>query len=574
MLASADLLAQLPESSVYVHPLKLVAVVALIAVWAFYAQWADKDAIAVNTYRAIWNMVNVFGGLLALCLLLFVPNFWGALGGYAVVQLAVSLTYVIHRNGLVEPEDKVLTPAHLKKVMTEGLSGKKKTKQVEVKERVKLVGADRKSVRIPEDDEGRERYRLTQDLLFDMLWRRANLAQLAPAGQACQISYSVDGITAEREPIGRAEGDNILLFLKQVAGLNVEERRKPQMGKLQAAVGENKYELTIQSNGSTAGERLSVRVIGREKGFKVADLGFTEKQMEQVRHFMDADKGLVLVTAPKGGGLTTTVYALARSHDAFLLNIQMLEYVRELEVENITQRLFEPAADRTFTGEFQKIVRSDPNVIVLPELRERGSMPVAVKAAVDKQKVYVAMPAADIWDGFKRGLAAIGDSKLAARGLLAVTHQRLVRVLCAACKTPYKPDAATLRKLNLPGDKVLYRPPEPQFDKHGNPILCQACQGTGYTGRTGVFHIVTVDDGLGQVLSAGGSINDIQAHCLKQGVPGLQQQALQKVFDGITSIEEVVRATRPPAASGGGEAGSAGGAPAAPSGGAAQKATR
>lgn len=555
MLAFADftaqfphLLAQLPQSNVYVNAFKLVAVLALLVAWALYATWADKDAIAVNTYRAIWNMVNVFCGLIALALLLLLPSFWIALAGYAVFFLGGSIAYVIHRNGLVDDESKVCTPAHIKKLLTEGISGKKKKKEIDVKERVRLVGADRRPVRIPDDDESRERYRLTQDLLFDLLWRRASLVTLTPAGQATKITYSIDGILAERDPVGRPEGDAIVLYLKQLAGLNVEERRKPQFGKLAAAVGENKFDLSIQTNGSTQGERMNVRVIGREKGFKVADIGLTPKQSEQVKTFMDAEKGLVLVTTPKGGGLTTALYTFARSHDAFLLNIQMLEYVKELDIENITQRSFEPSDDKTFTSELQRIVRSDPNVIVLPELRERTAVPIAAKAAADKQKVYVGLQAADAFDALRRWLPLVGDAKLASRSLLAVVHGRLVRVLCTACKTPYKPDPATLRKLNLPADKVLYRPPEPQYDKHGNPVLCQACQGTGYTGRTGIFHLIPVDEGLRQVIAAGGSLADIQAHCVKQGVQGLQQAALQKAFDGVTSIEEVVRATRPPAA--------------------------
>ena len=128
--------------------------------------------------------------------------------------------------------------------------------------------------------------------------------------------------------------------------------------------------------------------------------------------------------------------------------------------------------------------------------------------------------------------------------LHAVTNQRLVRKLCTECKQAYKPDAAMLKKMNMPADKIFYRPPEPQYDKHGNPIICQNCQGTGYLGRVGVFEVLVVDDGLRQVLKSARSLADVESYVVKSGMVGLQASALQKVFDGVTSIQEVMRTTR------------------------------
>lgn len=543
--ALSELLAQVPESTMYVHPVKLAVAAVCMVAWMLYAQWVDKDTVAVNTYRMLWNLVTVASGIPALALLLLLPNFWAGLAAFAVIQVAVGTIYILHRNSLVQEDFRVCTPGHFRRLIQESLGGKKK-QPAEVRERVRLTGGDNRPVPVPSEEIEREQYRLVQDLLFDALWRRASVVEIAPAGQTSRIAYLIDGVLTERDPVGRPEGDSIVYFLKRIAGLSVDERRKPQSGKIMAAVGENRFEVAVRTNGSTAGEKLQLRVLGPERGFKVRDLGFSEKQMEIVQAFMQADKGLVLLSAPRGGGLTTTLYSLARSHDAFLLNIQMLEYQRELEIENITQKLYEPAEDRTFAGDLQRIVRSDPNVILLPEIREKQAAVVASQAAAEKQKVYVGVPSTDVWDALQKWLALVGDARLVARGLLALSHQRLVRVLCTACKTPYKPDPAMLRKLNLPADKVLYRPPEPQYDKHGNLILCPACQGTGYVGRSGVFHLIPVDDGLRRVIAERGSINDIQAHCLKQGVPGLQQQALLKVFDGVTSIDEVVRVTRAP----------------------------
>lgn len=543
-----ELLAQAPSSTMYIHPAKLIGALICCMLWALYAQWADKDAVAVNTYRVVWNIVHLCTGVVAIACLFFIPIFWAGLAGFAVVFGADLIAYVVHRNGLVEEDYKVGTPAHFQRLISQGLGSKRREKLAEVRERVKLTAHDRSRISIPTELEEREQYRVTQDLLFDALWRRAGVIEMAPAGEATRVVYSIDGIVTEREALPRAEGEAVMLYLKRLAGLSLEERRKPQMGKLGGAVGENKYELAVRTAGSNAGEKLQLRVIGAEKFFKVGDLGLTESQLEQVREMMHADKGVVIVSAPARSGLTTTMYSLARSHDAFLQNIQMLEYSRELEIENITQRHFEPGEDRTFTLDLQKIMRADPNVVFVPDLREPKSAGIAANAGATKQKVYVGYQAVDPWDALNKWLTLVGDPKIVAKGLIGALHQRLVRKLCEACKAAYKPDPAMLRKLNVSGEKVLFKPPDPQFDKNGNPIICQACQGSGYVGRTAVFHVLPVDDGLRAVIRDGGSLSDIQQYCLKQGGGGLQQQAIQKVFEGVTSVEEVVRATKTPGA--------------------------
>jgi type II secretory ATPase GspE/PulE/Tfp pilus assembly ATPase PilB-like protein len=539
------LLAQVPSGEIYIHPGKLVTICVMFTLWALYAQWADKDTVAVNTFRIIWNLVTIGCGFVALLLLLLLPNFWAAISAFAVINIALATVYVIHRNGLVEEDSKICTAAHLSRLMREGLSGKKKGRKLaEVKERVRITTPDKKVVQIPTEEAEREQFRLAQDLLFDSLWRHASVVEIVPAGQASRVSMSVDGVAAEREPMPRPEGDALVQFFKRIANLNLEERRKPQRGKLMVAIGDSRFDVVVRTDGSTAGEKLSLRVIGAEKSYKVADLGFTEKQLEVARQIIQTPKGLVVLSASPGNGLTTTAYSFTRSHDAFLQNIQTLEIEKELEVENVTQHVFIPVEGKTLASELQKIVRSDPDVVVIPEIREKAAAAVAAQAAVNKQKVYVAFPAGDVFEALRKWMAIVGDDALPAKGLLAVINQRLARLLCAACKQPYKPDPQMLRKLNMPADQVLYRVPEPQYDKHGNPILCQNCQGAGYSGRTGVYNILLIDDALREVIRGGGSAADLQAYAIKHGIQSLQQQALQKVFEGKTSIEEVVRVTR------------------------------
>lgn len=552
-LALLDLLAQLPESTIYVSVWKLAAATVLFTLWVLFAQWVNTDTVAVNTFQTIWNTAVMLCGTVAAVLLFFLPEFVFGLAAFVLINGVFMMAYVIHRNGLVVEGDKVGTPTHIKRVMREGFKGSKKKDKLDVKERVRITGADGSVIGIPEADSEREQFALAQDLLFDALWRRANHVEVSPAGQASKVRVEVDGVGSDREALTRPQGDAVLAFFKKSAGLNLEERRKPQKGQIMAALGgEHKFDVVVRTKGSTAGEKLSLRVIGDEKDYKIADIGLTDDQLSTVRELMDAEHGIVLVSAPPGGGLTTTIYSLTRSNDAFLQNIQTVEYEKELDINNITQHVYEQSDDRPFTDELQRVIRTDPDVIVLPEVRERGVGPIVSASGSQKQVVYVALTARDLLDALRKWAAMVGNAKLIAASLLAVTHQRLVRVLCPSCKTPYKPDPATLKKINMPADKVLYRPSEPQYDKRGDEIVCQNCHGAGYVGRTGVFNMLVFDDDLRKVVASGGSLADIKTAAARKGGFSLQQQALQKVLDGVTSIEEVVRVTRPakPAAGG------------------------
>jgi type II secretory ATPase GspE/PulE/Tfp pilus assembly ATPase PilB-like protein len=373
------------------------------------------------------------------------------------------------------------------------------------------------------------------------------VVEVQPTGAAAKVIYQVDGIAIEREALTRADADAILQFLKTIAGLNLEEKRKPQNGRIWAQIGEHKFEVRVRTDGSTAGEKLTLRVISAEAILKVPELGFTPRQLEQIKSIQEAPQGVVVLSGVPGSGLSTTLYGFARSHDAFLMNIQTVETSRDIELDNITQNIFTPGGEKTLASETTRAVRSDPDILLVPDVRDRETAGILAKAGANRQKVYVSIQAVDVFDALRKWLITlVGDKQLAAASLLAVTNQRLVRALCTTCKQAYKPDAAMLRKLNMPADKVLHRPPEPTFDKHGNPIICPACQGSGYVGRTAVFDVLLVDNALRDVIRKAATFAEIQTFAMKRGGLGLQQNALHKVLEGVTSIQEVIRATRAP----------------------------
>lgn len=537
-----ELLAQAPTSAMYIHPIKLAAVALGFAFWAWLCAWVDKDAVAVNTYRLAWNFVMLAAGVVSAVLALFVPLFALGFPLQVVVLLGAAVAYVVHRNALVREEDRVLTPTHFKRLQEQGFSGKKKLK--EVKEKVRITGHDKKVVAVPDDPDAREHYRVAQDLLFDSVFMRATSVELAPNRDAVKVTYEVDGQSIDRDALARESAEGVVALLKRAAGLSLEERRKPQQGFIVLGVADQKRRTLVRTDGSTVGEKLSYRVFGREIEFKTPDLGFTPRQLELVTSLREITPGLVLLSAPPKAGLTTTVYSFVRTHDRFLQNVQMLEFDREIDIDNVTQKLYAPAEGKTFAEQLLRIVRSDPDILVLPEIRDRESAAVAAQAATQKQKVYVGVQAADVFEALRKWVTLVGDRNMVAKGLLAIGNQRLIRLLCNECKQAYKPDAEMLRKLNLPSDKVLYRPPDAQYDKNGKPIICQACGGSGYSGRTAVFDWLMVDDGVREVLRRSQSLDDVKQYLVKKGAIGIQSHALQKVLDGATSIQEVSRALR------------------------------
>jgi hypothetical protein len=355
-LAFGELLAQVNEPHWFASIGKLVALVLLFGLWCRFAQWIDKDAMVVNTWRVPWNLSVMGAGFGTLLVWLFVPMFVVGLGVFALVNGGLITAYIIHRNGLVTEETRVFTVGHVKRLMAEGLSGKKKTRQV--KQRVQLRGADGKNVLAPDEPAGREQFAAVENLTFDTMWRRASTVEIVPAGQASKVTYEIDGITSDREPMPRAEADSLLLYLKTIAGLNLEEKRKPQSGRISATLGETSADIVVMTGGSTAGEKLTLNVLGPEMHFKVEDLGFTEDQVRAVRDTMHAEKGVALISGPPGTGVSVTTYSIARSHDAFLNNIQTLEAKKEYTLFNITQRQFTPSEEKTFATELQKIVRT------------------------------------------------------------------------------------------------------------------------------------------------------------------------------------------------------------------------
>jgi type II secretory ATPase GspE/PulE/Tfp pilus assembly ATPase PilB-like protein len=459
------------------------------------------------------------------------------------------MAYVVHRNGRVIPTARVLTPGHLQRII-DSVRGEKKAK-VDKGIRVRLLDAQGEGVDKPSDPEELTQFDVVQEFLFDVLWKRASDADVKIGGENVRVAYKIDGVVSEQpEILSHEEAEQAMTYLKRIAGLNIDERRRPQKGRIRAGLlGQpgKPENLDVQTSGSTSGERLRLRVQQTAALLKLENLGFAPHRLSAFRKIVEKDTGLVLFAGPAESGLTTTQYATLRAHDAYLQNIYTVEDTPLIQIDNITQQTFgAQQPDASFARTVQTVLRREPDIVMVCRCDDRETAELVCRAGVEK-KMYVAIQAASSFDAIGRLLALTDNPKLVASSLAATVAQRLLRILCPACREAYKPDEQLLRKANLPVDKIehFHRPPSaPIVDKKGREIICQTCQGSRYVGRTGVFELFVVSDATRKLIAAGAPLKQIKSQARKEKMLYLQEEGLLKVMEGVTSMAEVMRGLR------------------------------
>ena len=551
LIPHPTMLAAVPELGGYFNLIKIGVVIALLLGWAGASQWIDRDTHRVKTKREQWNVIVMSGAVVG-AFVLFVPPWKGWLMFFVGLVLCLLiaggaiLAYVIHRNGRVAAARRVLTIGHLQRLM----KSRGQSKIVADKgQRVRIFDSAGKDVTLPNEPEERLDYQATQDFLFELLWRRSSDADILAGRERYRIVYRIDGVVTEKnEGLSAEEGERVFRYLKKVAGLNVAEIRRPQLGHIRAGLlgaSADPGKTTVQTSGTTQGERMRLQIQGDVLELRTTELGLSEKRHEQLKAVIDESIGLCLFGTPPRSGRTTTQYAVLRAHDAYIQNIHALERRALLDLDNVTQHAYEGSNDDVdYARRLQTVLRREPDIVMIGECEDAETAQIASRAAADDRKIYMGIDAKDCFDALERYLKLVDSNKLAAKALVGIASQRLVRKLCTQCRQAFRPDPATLKKLNLPAAKIehFYRPPtEPILDKKGNEIICQACQGTGYYGRTGVFEIMVVDGAVKALIANGAPMNRIKAQCRKNKMYYLQEEGLLRVIDGTTSLNEILR---------------------------------
>jgi type II secretory ATPase GspE/PulE/Tfp pilus assembly ATPase PilB-like protein len=547
------------EPGGYVSAVKVVPVLIVLLVWTRLLTWVDKDAPAAHLPREPINLGLLCGLILAFALFLLLPV--GFLLAFPILLLVIGIeagAYLAIRNKQVGLGD-------LQSQFKGWIASftKKEEKAIVVPNMVSLQGKTGAINPPKPDDPGRGAFDAMQSALSEPLLKGADQIDVAPSGDGLAVKYYVDGFGYKGATIDREAGAAAIALVKGAAGLEVDQKRKPQRGSVKGNIEGRKFELRVDTAGSTAGEYMRLMADFKNRhAFTLDKLGLAEIQFTSLKALVKDKTGLVIVSAPKGQGLTSLMYAVLRAHDAFLEHIHTVERAPEVDLEGITQNKL--AASATAADEQKStawVLSQDPDVIMLTKIEGTQTARELIAFAREK-RAYVGIRANSTFEAINAWRKLVGDDRTAASELKYVINGRVLRKLCMACKVGYVPDPAMLRKLNLdPGRvKELYQArTEPLRDPKGNPLPCGFCHDLRFKGRTGVFETFEVDAEVREVIAAGAQPGPLKAIFRKKRGRYLQEEALTIVERGDTSVQEVLRVLK-----GGGESGDASAAPAAP----------
>ncbi len=358
---------------------------------------------------------------------------------------------------------------------------------------------------------------------------------IEPAEKKLKVRFRIDGELYEMMQPPGAMGAAITSRLKIMANLDISERRLPQDGRIRCTVQGRKLDLRMSTLPNTYGEKTVMRILDtRSINVKLEDLGFDEDMLRIWRGLIEAPHGVVLVTGPTGSGKTTTLYSSLRCLDKNSMNISTVEDPVEYHLEGITQTQTHDRIGMTFAKALKALLRQDPDVIMVGEIRDQETALTAVQASLTGHLVLSTLHTNDAPSSITR-LVNIGmEPFLVAAAVNGVLAQRLVRKICKECKFD-KPATDEMR------DFLSTQGLNP--DKLWSGKGCDKCRNTGYSGRLGIYELLSVDDSLRDVIVRNPNVSELRRMCTERGMITLRGDGLRKAAVGKTSVEEVLRAT-------------------------------
>ena len=376
-------------------------------------------------------------------------------------------------------------------------------------------------------------------MLMAAMRRGATDIHFEPHENEYHVRFRIDGVLQQVETMPLAAGRGAISALKVAADMDIAERRRPQDGTFSAVLDKVHFDIRAASTPTSYGEKMVMRVLQSSGGMLTGGLGSVGLRtpiMEQLREVIHKPYGMFLVTGPTGSGKTTTVYASLSEIDAQQHNITTIEDPVEYRLDGITQIAVNTAAGVTFASILRSVLRQDPDVLLVGEIRDKETAEIACQAALTGHFVFSTLHANDSVATITRMLDLGLDAMLIQTALTAVLAQRLARKLCLKCREPYAPPADLLAKLGVkPGAvETIYRE---------HPKGCEQCGGTGFKGRIGLHELLVMNDDIRRLITPHPSVEDLRAAARRSGTHSLQVDGLLKVMRGVTSVKEVVRVT-------------------------------
>ncbi|NIU62372.1 MAG: type II secretion system ATPase GspE [Pseudomonas stutzeri] len=377
--------------------------------------------------------------------------------------------------------------------------------------------------------------RLINAILGEAIAENASDIHIETFEKRLVIRFRVDGILREVVQPKRELAPLLVSRIKVMAKLDIAEKRMPQDGRISLRVGGREVDIRVSTLPSANGERVVLRLLDKQAGrLTLRHLGMNEQDRRQLEQAVKKPHGIILVTGPTGSGKTTTLYAALTTLNDRTRNILTVEDPIEYHLDGIGQTQVNTKVDMTFARGLRAILRQDPDVVMVGEIRDQETAEIAVQASLTGHLVLSTLHTNSAVGAVTRLVDMGVEPFLVASSLVGVLAQRLVRVLCNDCKRAYIADAAECELLGV-------SPAEAPTLYHAEG--CEQCRGLGYRGRTGIYELVLFDDTLRTMVHTRASEQDMLRHARELG-PSIREDGLRKVREGVTTIEEVLRVTR------------------------------
>ena len=398
-----------------------------------------------------------------------------------------------------------------------------------------FLDVDGNEIRVRKDMPEMSGIEAAREVLQEAISERASDVHLEPQADGCRVRFRVDGALQERLKFTKTDGLRVVAALKALAQIDVAEKRRAQDGRFRVRTDGGEIDFRAATASAIHGEKLVLRILDRKSGLMaLGDLGMRKDMMDRFERVIHSRHGIILVAGPTGSGKTSTLYAALSRLDRKRLNIMSIEDPVEYELEGATQIPVNVKAGVTYEAGLRSILRQDPDVIFVGEMRDTEAARIAIRAALTGHLVFTSLHAKNSLGTIVR-LGEMGvEQYQIASALLIVVAQRLVRVLCKECREPYEATGTELNEVGLslnPGSR-LYR-----------AVGCDACDNIGYQGRTGIFELLVVDEELRKAINEGANEQVLSEMAARKGLRPYRQDGVGKVLMGITSVEEVLQAS-------------------------------
>jgi general secretion pathway protein E len=392
-----------------------------------------------------------------------------------------------------------------------------------------------------ESDDAAPIIKLVNGLLSQAVKDRASDIHIEPFETDLVVRFRVDGMMYDVITPPKHVQSAITSRIKVMAGLNIAEKRLPQDGRIRLRIAGRDIDIRVSVIPTAFGERIVLRLLDQAQNLvdlELDKLGFGGENLRRVNRLIRQAHGIILVTGPTGSGKTTTLYACLKQINSPEKNIITIEDPIEYQLHGVGQMQVNPKIELTFANGLRSILRQDPNVIMVGEIRDSETAEIAIHAALTGHLVFSTLHTNDSFGAVTRLVDMGIEPFLVSSSILAVIAQRLVRLLCKQCREPYQPTAEELARIghhlaDVPGP--IYRAPA-----NG----CKACRGSGYRGRTSIHELMMIDDEIRSLVMKNADAATIRRACTSRGMRLLRQDGADRIVQGHSTIEELLTVTQ------------------------------